>query len=207
MLAFAEGRELDGETALSDDETDPVVDLVDELDPDLGPVFLEEVDELMPRIGEALTQWAQQPSDSAAPESLMRLLHTVKGSARMAGAMRLGSLVHDLETEIEQVIALPAVSEQAVEALIARNDLILTVYDALRNPNAAAATAAAVRVLGLPDGSSVTDDGSLAPAQPLAQPLVSASLAPTSWISFSHPSPLLLPMKRRCVHLRSRCRM
>ena len=165
MLAFAEGRELDGETALSDDETDPVVELVDELDPDLGPVFLEEVDELMPRIGEALTQWAQQPSDSAAPESLMRLLHTVKGSARMAGAMRLGSLVHDLETEIEQVIALPAVSEQAVEALIARNDLILTVYDALRNPNAAAATAAAVRVLGLPDGSSVTDDGSLAPAQ------------------------------------------
>lgn len=177
MLAFGEGLELDGETPLSDDETDPVAALEDELDPDLGPVFLEEVDELMPRIGEALTQWAQQPADSAAPESLMRLLHTVKGSARMAGAMRLGSLVHDLETEIEQVIALPAVSEQAVEALIARNDLILTVYDALRNPNSAAATAAAVQVLGLPDGSSVTDDASLTPAH----------LAPKDGVSVEPP--------------------
>jgi chemosensory pili system protein ChpA (sensor histidine kinase/response regulator) len=143
MMAFEEGLELDGEADLEEGDADQVVALDDELDPDLGPVFIEEADELMPRIGEALTQWAQRPADTAAPESLMRLLHTVKGSARMAGAMQLGSLVHDLETEIEQAIALPAISEQTVEALISRNDLILTVYEALRNPNSAAATAAA----------------------------------------------------------------
>ena len=165
MMAFEDGLDLDDEISLEDDETDPVVALDDELDPDLGPVFIEEADELMPRIGEALTQWAQRPADTAAPESLMRLLHTVKGSARMAGAMRLGSLVHDLETEIEHALALPAVSEQAVEALIARNDLILTVYEAIRNPTSAAATAAALQVLGLPDGSTLTDDRSLAPTQ------------------------------------------
>ncbi len=139
MMAFEQGLELDGEAELEDGDADQVVALDDELDPDLGPVFIEEADELMPRIGEALTQWAQRPTDTAAPESLMRLLHTVKGSARMAGAMQLGSLVHDLETEIEQAIALPAISEQTVEALISRNDLILTVYEALRNPNSAAA--------------------------------------------------------------------
>ena len=138
MMAFEESLELDGEAALDECDADQVVALDDELDPELGPVFIEEADELMPRIGEMLTQWAQRPADTAAPESLMRLLHTVKGSARMAGAMRLGSLVHDLETEIEQAIALPAISEQTVEALIARNDLILTVYEALRNPNSAA---------------------------------------------------------------------
>lgn len=138
MRAFEESLELDVEAALDECDPDQVVALDDELDPELGPVFIEEADELMPRIGEALTQWAQRPADTAAPESLMRLLHTVKGSARMAGAMRLGSLVHDLETEIEQAIALPAISEQTVEALIARNDLILTVYEALRNPNSAA---------------------------------------------------------------------
>lgn len=138
MMAFEEGLELDVEAPLDECDADQVVALDDELDPDLGPVFIEEADELMPRIGEALTEWAQRPADTAAPESLMRLLHTVKGSARMAGAMRLGSLVHDLETEIEQAIALPAISEHTVEALIARNDLILTVYEALRNPNSAA---------------------------------------------------------------------
>lgn len=138
MMALEEGLELDVEAALDDCDADQVVALDDELDPDLGPVFIEEADELMPRIGEELTRWAQRPADTAAPESLMRLLHTVKGSSRMAGAMRLGSLVHDLETGIEQAIALPAISEHTVEALIARNDLILTVYEALRNPNSAA---------------------------------------------------------------------
>jgi len=173
MLAFEDGLELDGEASLDDDEADPVVAFNDELDPDLGPVFIEEADELMPRIGEALTQWAQRPADTEAPESLMRLLHTVKGSARMAGAMRLGSLVHDLETEIEQAIALPAVSEQAVEALIARNDLILTVFEALRNPNSAAATAAALPALAPSNGPSVADDTSLSPTQ--AAPIDGAS--------------------------------
>ncbi|MCK7501993.1 MAG: Hpt domain-containing protein [Comamonadaceae bacterium] len=36
----------------------------------------------------------------------MRQLHTVKGSARMAGAMRLGELVHDMETRIESAMQL-----------------------------------------------------------------------------------------------------
>jgi chemosensory pili system protein ChpA (sensor histidine kinase/response regulator) len=165
MKAFEDSLEREGELSLEGDESDPIVALDDEIDPDLGPVFIEEADELMPRIGEALTQWAQRPADTSVPESLMRLLHTVKGSARMAGAMRLGSLVHELETEIEHAIALPPVSEQAVEALIARNDLILTVYEALRNPNSAAAKAAALQVLGLTDGSSATDDRSLTSMQ------------------------------------------
>jgi len=175
MMAFEDDLELDGAAALEERDADHVVALDDELDPDLGPVFIEEADELMPRIGESLTQWAQRPADTAAPESLMRLLHTVKGSARMAGAMRLGSLVHDLETEIEQAIALPAVSEQTVEALISRNDLILTVYEALRNPNSAAATAAARQAISQADGPALTD-GASAPSDALA--LTQADEAP-----------------------------
>jgi chemosensory pili system protein ChpA (sensor histidine kinase/response regulator) len=72
----------------------------DELDEQLLPIFLEEAAELLPRIGAVLRQWRAAPDDHAAADALKRALHTLKGSARMAGAMRLGEAVHALETQI-----------------------------------------------------------------------------------------------------------
>ena len=72
----------------------------DELDEQLLPVFLEEADELLPRIGEALRHWRAQPVGGDAGDDLKRVLHTLKGSARMAGAMRLSELVHGMETRV-----------------------------------------------------------------------------------------------------------
>ena len=70
----------------------------DDLDEQLLPVFLEEAQELMPFIGTQLRTWRASPSDTAAAQALNRALHTLKGSARMAGAMRLGDLTHRMET-------------------------------------------------------------------------------------------------------------
>ncbi|MEW5787018.1 MAG: Hpt domain-containing protein [Pseudomonadota bacterium] len=72
----------------------------DELDEELLPVFLEETGELMPRIGETLRDWRTEPDSTAARDELKRALHTLKGSARMAGAMVLGESVHALETRV-----------------------------------------------------------------------------------------------------------
>lgn len=72
----------------------------DELDEQLLPVFLEEADELLPRIGEALRNWRAQPDSADAADALKRVLHTLKGSARMAGAMVLGERVHGMETQV-----------------------------------------------------------------------------------------------------------
>jgi chemosensory pili system protein ChpA (sensor histidine kinase/response regulator) len=72
----------------------------DELDEQLLPIFLEEAAELLPRIGGILRQWRGAPDDHAARDALKRALHTLKGSARMAGAMRLGEAVHSLETQV-----------------------------------------------------------------------------------------------------------
>ena len=62
----------------------------DELDPDLLEVFLTEATDLLPAISTDLRGLAGDHNDANVARDLMRRLHTVKGSARMAGAMRLG---------------------------------------------------------------------------------------------------------------------
>ena len=62
----------------------------DDVDQQLLPVFLEEAQELMPFIGTQLRAWRDKPEQTDASQALQRALHTLKGSARMAGAMRLG---------------------------------------------------------------------------------------------------------------------
>jgi chemosensory pili system protein ChpA (sensor histidine kinase/response regulator) len=130
--------------------------LVDEIDAELAPVFIEEADELLPRIGEALRAWQRQPDDASGPATLMRLLHTVKGSARMAGAMRLGQLVHDMETRIEAASALPRVPASLVDDLIARYDQVLALYEAVRDPQSEAAQAASRAVIESLSGGRAT---------------------------------------------------
>jgi len=152
---------------------DGLASLVDEIDAELAPVFIEEADELMPRIGEALRAWAQRPDDATLPEALMRLTHTVKGSARMAGAMRLGQLVHDMETRIEAAGAVPRVPAVLLEDLMARHDQALALYEVVRDPQSAAARAAAQAVLqtlgvaGRQDaaGPAADDAATAAPAE------------------------------------------
>lgn len=72
----------------------------DDVDQELLPLFLEEADELYPQIGTALRAWREQTGDGQMERSLQRSLHTFKGSARMAGVMRLGELAHQMEERI-----------------------------------------------------------------------------------------------------------
>ena len=72
----------------------------DDLDEQLLPVFLEEADELGPKIGEGLRAWRESPQDEQQVQSLKRLLHTMKGSSRMVGAMRIGEIAHEMEDRV-----------------------------------------------------------------------------------------------------------
>jgi len=69
----------------------------DDFDMELLPLFLEEADELYPKISHTFQDLCEQPADTALARKLQRSLHTFKGSARMAGAMRMGEQVHRLE--------------------------------------------------------------------------------------------------------------
>src|SRR5690606_32304203 len=70
------------------------------LDADLLPIFVEEAVDILPDIGDKLRRWQAAPADRALQQLLMRQLHTIKGSARMAGAMVLGQRVHEMETRV-----------------------------------------------------------------------------------------------------------
>lgn len=106
----------------------------DELDLDLLSVFLEEGADLLPQIGEALRSWQQQPHDSGQAQMLLRTLHTVKGSARMAGAMRLGQHAHEIETHIENMLHAGTATPQAFEELLAHYDHALHLFEQLQQP-------------------------------------------------------------------------
>ena len=79
--------------------------LQDDIDPDLLPIFLEEAQEIVPQVGDALRRWRALPVNHAPVTELARHLHTLKGSARMAGLMRLGELAHVMETDIIEMDA------------------------------------------------------------------------------------------------------
>lgn len=81
-------------------EAAPVATVEDHPDPELLEIFRQEAEELLEEIDAALTAWRGTPDHSDPARELARLLHTFKGSARAAGAMRLGSLAHAWETEL-----------------------------------------------------------------------------------------------------------
>ena len=55
---------------------------------------------MLPQLGGALRQWAARPDNLSARSEVLRALHTLKGSSRLAGAMRLREMAHRLESAI-----------------------------------------------------------------------------------------------------------
>ena len=127
--APVEAEAAEAEAALA---AEPV--FVDELDPDLLPVFMEEAADLLPQIGRDLRQWQQDPRDPAPAHGLLRALHTVKGSARMAGAMRLGQHVHALETQVENMLHAGTSNPAAFDELLANYDQAQLLFEQLQQP-------------------------------------------------------------------------
>ncbi|MDR2880923.1 MAG: response regulator, partial [Azoarcus sp.] len=73
----------------------------DEIDEQLLPIFLEEAGELLNELHATLRAWHHDLGSTEYSMLVKRQLHTLKGSARMAGAMVLGSRVHQLESRVE----------------------------------------------------------------------------------------------------------
>jgi chemosensory pili system protein ChpA (sensor histidine kinase/response regulator) len=107
-------------------------DAVDALDADLFPIFEEEAIELFPKLGAALRQWLAQPDRPAARTEALRVLHTLKGSARLAGAMRLGDMTHRMESAIES-LGSESVPPGRIEPMLGRFDNLQSLFDGLRD--------------------------------------------------------------------------
>ena len=115
---------------------DPALAINDELDADLLAVFIEEGQDMLPQMGQMLRAWQQNPSDASLPQGVLRTLHTIKGSARMAGAMTLGQHLHEMETRIENITHAGHPSALVLDDLLARYDQGLYLFEKLLAPDA-----------------------------------------------------------------------
>jgi chemosensory pili system protein ChpA (sensor histidine kinase/response regulator) len=107
------------------------IDVADAIDPDLFPIFEEEAAELMPQLGSALRAWASRPEQREPRDQVLRHLHTLKGSARLAGALQLGELAHRMESEVEY-LGHDHIASADIEILLQRFDAMQARFDTLR---------------------------------------------------------------------------
>ena len=154
-----------------DTGADPAMIIKDEIDADLLPVFLEEGRDGFPQLGSSLRKWQNAPSNFSAPQAMLRLLHTLKGSARMAGAMNLGQNLHDLETRVENLMRLGTPSALALEDLLVRYDQALQLFEQLQNPDALK-TSVVTTMLAESEPATLQNEGAT------AQPVVLLPLMP-----------------------------
>ena len=113
-------------------ESESLLAVSDDVDKQVLPIFLEEAAELFPQASEQLRAWRKKPGDVHPANGLKRTLHTFKGSARMAGAMRLGELTHLMESRLPESEALGRPSPELLDALDNDLDHIAFMLDRLQ---------------------------------------------------------------------------
>ncbi|MFD1711611.1 response regulator [Ottowia sp. GY511] len=107
------------------------IDVVDAVDPDLFPIFEEEAEELMPQLSAAMREWHAHPQERGPRGQVLRALHTLKGSARLAGALRLGEMAHRTESAIE-TIGIDGIGAHDIEPLLDHLDELQTAFKRLQ---------------------------------------------------------------------------
>ena len=118
--------------AVEIDEDDDI-DAVDAIDFELFPIFEEEAEELLPQLGGAMRQWSARPENMNARMEVLRALHTLKGSARLAGALRLGEMAHRIESDIEY-LGSGVTNPRELDPLLGRFDAMQATFENLRHP-------------------------------------------------------------------------
>ena len=93
------------------------------IDADLIAIFAEESSVLVPQLGASMRMWLHNSGDGVPLEQraeALRVLHTLKGSARLVGQMGLAQKAHDLESAIESYADSPSAAQR--ESLLVQYD-------------------------------------------------------------------------------------
>ncbi len=142
-----------------------------DVDPELAEVFFEEAEELMEALEATLNHWSDERDNRLHLENLLRVLHTLKGSARLAGLARTGDEVHQFESflidaqnqEIPVDDALFARSEHQFEAVAA---LLALTQNALGQSDEPAVATPAPAIVPAPKPSASEAPPALVAKQP-----------------------------------------
>ncbi|MBI5461642.1 MAG: Hpt domain-containing protein [Gammaproteobacteria bacterium] len=83
--------------------------LAEDIDEEILEIFLEEADEEFANISDCLPRWLADEQDKDALTTMRRSFHTLKGSGRLVGALRLGEFAWGFESLLNRVLdgALP----------------------------------------------------------------------------------------------------
>jgi chemosensory pili system protein ChpA (sensor histidine kinase/response regulator) len=158
------------------------IDAVDAIDAELFPVFEEEAVDLLGQLHARLREWSREPHERSLAAGCMRTLHTLKGGARLAGAMRLGEQAHRLESAIEQLLASAVAGSRDVESLIGQADTLEAMFDALRRtiaaPSVPAAQESAAAAQAVQPAVAPAAAAPLPAVEPAAAPPAEPAVAP-----------------------------
>ena len=75
-----------------------------DLDDEILEIFLEEADEVLETIRVEYPKWRNNSDNQGALVTCRRMFHTLKGSGRLAGALRLGELAWSIENLLNRVL-------------------------------------------------------------------------------------------------------
>ncbi|WP_458232511.1 Hpt domain-containing protein [Roseateles sp. P5_E8] len=147
-------------------EPEPEAGLPDNIEPELYPIFEEEGRDLLRDLHGALRDWLAEPAELGRSDACMRALHTFKGGARLAGAMRLGEQAHNLESAIEALLRAGTADHGQVQALQHDGDALEHAFEELgRSLNAPVVVAAVAAPVAAPVAPAV-----IAPPPPAPEP-------------------------------------
>ena len=146
-----------------------------EFDADIAAIFGEEASELLEQADLALSQWRRDRADSSRLTELKRLLHTVKGGARMAGIRSMGDLSHEMESFLASLESgAVAYSEACIDVLQETLDELHRMRDAAcagHRLMPAHALIERIRALGAAPAAPAEPVIEREPAQPVEVPL------------------------------------
>ncbi|HNP25414.1 MAG TPA: Hpt domain-containing protein [Nitrosomonas sp.] len=126
-------------------------DALGNISTELRQVFLEEAKDTIPQISAKLRAWRILPQNDEIHISMLRLLHTLKGSAHMIGAQQLGELIHTMESEVEQAFNSPVVPISSIEKIEYEFDQLCERIEQLQTEEVNAETADTVNIVDISD--------------------------------------------------------
>jgi len=144
-----------------------------EFDADIAAIFGEEATELLEQADAALSRWVRDRADTSQVTELKRLLHTLKGGARMAGIRAMGDVSHELESFLTAVEGGAAHADAAaIEVLQASIDELQQMRDRSSSgqqiPPATALLARIREVAGAKPAPETAAEPPPAPVEPMA---------------------------------------
>lgn len=117
-------------------------------DPDILEIYLEEAEEESEQIRLQQMDWKLHPEDENALKNIRRSFHTIKGSGRLVGAMKIGEFAWDFENLLNRVIDRTIEpSEQIINAVGLSAEALPQLVDELKTGNRATANVGYLRGL------------------------------------------------------------